>query len=563
MALDASLQSLRRGDTLGVALLLNISSAGEVAKEDFDESRLVKLDYLNSAIFERTISKDVQMVLSNLIDKKAERRPNILKPLDASALTFKKGLSNMSAFVGRKRTQQLREDLKDAVAVHRNGDFSRAGSLYVDIIKSGATSRYADIAKALSINLNKQSLLKEECDKLVSGLNRLTDINDILKTYFRLGLLKTQLLNFNQARDYFSKVLDIAPDSDLATKAKFYLGWTNKQAGDLDQSIKYFKDLIRESKEEKLILTSRFQIADAFKRKGDYEKAAELFRDLAHKHGDSAVAPTSLMFSKFTYVFDLNDLDKANQITAELIRDYSGSALLELSREQLETKQIPFEQLTKAWEELRGEAVARAWLTVPVLGRALRLGEDTAAWYAVYMIEGSIDVATRRNLDKGEDLIINVDPEFLTNYVRKGLNRAARMAGLSVTGFKLEFPRKDHIQVSGFVKIGPINFKFYVLGRMALEKHIEMDLIKGEYNHQKWIIFAILEGKLGPFNAPVNIANKLIGKAHRVFNQKQVFKIERFSLSRDKIYFAGPLRYAQDELKRQRNLLDQYLRLYK
>ncbi len=563
MALDGSLQSLRIGDTLGVALLLDISSAGEVAKEGFDESRLAKLDYLNSTISERTISKDVQIVLSNLIDEKAERRPNILKSLDASALVFKEGIGNTFAFARRKSTQQLREDLKEAVVAHRNGDFSKARSLYVDIIKSGGTNRYADIAKALSINLNKQLLLKEECDELVSGLNQLTDIDDILKTYFRLGLLKTQLLNFNQARDYFSKVLDIAPDSDLATKAKFYLGWTNKQAGDLDQSIKYFKDLIQESEQEKLISSSRFQIADAFKRKGDYEKAAELFRDLAHKHGDSAVASTSLMLSKFTYIFDLNDLDKANKITAEVVRDYSGSALLELSREQLEIKQTPFEQLTKVPEGLKGEAITKVWSTVPVLGRALRLGEETAAWYAVYMIEGSIDAALQQNVGKGEILTIDVDPEFLTNYVRKSLNRAAKVVGLSVIGFKLEFPKKDHIRVSGFVKIGPKNFKFYALGKMTLEKHIETDLIKGEYSPQKWIMFTILEGKLGPFNAPVNIANRLTGKAHRVFNQKQVFKIERFSLSRDKIYFAGPLRYAQDELKRQRNLLDRSLILYK
>src|SRR3989338_55812 len=67
LALDVSLQSLKAGDTLGVGLLLNIENSAEVAKDNFDESLMARLDYLSTTISERATTKDVQIVLSDLM----------------------------------------------------------------------------------------------------------------------------------------------------------------------------------------------------------------------------------------------------------------------------------------------------------------------------------------------------------------------------------------------------------------------------------------------------------------------------------------------------------------
>ena len=561
VALDVSLQSLKAGETLGIDLLLNIDNAGEIVKEDFDESRLAKLDYLGSTILEGAATKDAQIVLSNLIDEKGRQKAGVLKSLDSSTLAFRRGISNI--FTGGGKEQQLKQSLKQAVELHHNGDFTKAKGLYNNIIKSGGASRYAGVARALLTNLDKQLLLKGERDELASKVKRLSNTEETSKAYFKLGQLEMQLLNFKGAKVYFSKVLDTAPDSNLAPKAKFYLGWANKQAGNLEESVKYFEELARESEDEKLILSSRFQMADTFKRKGEYEKAAELYRDIAHKHSDSKIAPVSLEFSKFTYIFDLKDFDKANEVTAELIKSHPGSALSESARKQLKTEQDTLRHLTATPEALKGATLSRAWTTIPVLGQALKAGESAAARYAVYMIEGSIDRAIAANLDKNETLIIDIDPGFLTNYARQRLQQATKALGVSLSSFEITFPKKDHIQIGGFVKIGPKNFKFYILGRVALVRHVEMNLVKGEYNPTKWIIFTALEGKLGPFNVPVDLANKTMGKAHRIFNQKQIFRIEEFSLSPGRVYFSGPLRFTQNQLKAERNSLDQYLKLYK
>ncbi|UCH12899.1 MAG: hypothetical protein JSW18_02890 [Candidatus Omnitrophota bacterium] len=114
-ALDVSLRTLRTGETLGVALLLNIDSVSELVKDDFDESRLAKLVYLDSTILERAASRDVQIILSNLINEKVEAKPNFLKALDISTLTFKRGISNTFALARRGNEPQLKEGLKAAI----------------------------------------------------------------------------------------------------------------------------------------------------------------------------------------------------------------------------------------------------------------------------------------------------------------------------------------------------------------------------------------------------------------------------------------------------------------
>lgn len=563
-ALDVSLQALKMGETAGASLLLNIDSVNEVTKPDFDESRVAKLDYVGSTIKERSTTEDVGIVLSNLIDEKKKQKMNLVKVLDNATLALKRTTSaGASAITAKDKKRRVKELLEEATAAHYKGEFDRAKTLYLEIIdKSGATY-YGNIAKALLASLDKQSAILQKRTELTSQLKQLSDKIQILDACLELGKLEMQLFNFPQAIDYFDRILQEPAGPEIAAKAKFYMAWANKQTGNLDKSMVYFEELINESKDEKFITTSRFQVADTLKRKGEFEKAAQMFKDLAQQHSDSKMAPVSLIFSKYTYLFDLNDTEKANEVAMELISSHPDSDLLESVRKQTKIKGSPLEKLTTTKEAVGEDALTKLWSTVPVLKDALKLAEEAAVWYAIYMIEGSIDLAIQQNIKKGDDLIIDIDPAFLTNYVKKGLDRAATAAGLSMSGFMLEFPERGYIKVSGFVKIGPKNFKFYVLGRMTLERHIEMDFIKGEYNPEKWIILTVLEGKLGSFNAPVSIANKIMAKAHKVFNQKQVFKIERFSLTKEKIYFAGPVLYTQDELKRQRNLLDQYLKIYK
>ncbi|MBN1405175.1 MAG: tetratricopeptide repeat protein [Candidatus Omnitrophica bacterium] len=563
IALDASLQSLKKGETLGVALLLNIDSANEIVKDDFNENNLAKLDYVGSTIIDRPASQDAQIILSNLIGSTVTEKRTIKDTLEASNLAFKRGLNSIFGRVNPQDEINLKQKLKEATKAHASGDFDKAEALYLQVGRFAGASRYGDIASILLDNLKKQLLIKNEVNGLVAKIREPKNSTEAAKAYFKLGLLEIQLLNFAKAKEYFNKILEITPDSDLSKKANFYLGYSDKQSGNFEESIKYFEEAIKDSKEEKLITIGKFQIADNFKRQGEYEKAAELFRDIASKHEHSQIAATSLAFAKFTYLFDLNNSDKANEITTEMINKYPGSDLLEDTRQELEIKEDPLEYLTKGAENLDEGALVKIWSKVPVLNEALKSAENTAAWYAVYMIEGSIDRTLGENLQKNEILTISIDPEFLTSYVSKGLQNAAATVGVSISNFKIGFPQRDHAQISGLVKIGPANFKFYVLGKMSLEKHMEIDLIKGEYNPDKWVIFKIIEGKLGRFDIPTGLANKMMAKAHRIFNQKEIFQVEEFSLMPQRISLSGPVRFTQEELKMQRNLLDQYIKFYK
>ena len=344
-ALDASLQTLKTGDALGIGLLLDVDSVNEIIKEDFNQSRLSKLDYLSSTIIERAESQDVQILLSGLIEERSSKRANFLKTLDNSVLTFRRNLNKTAIFSQRNR-EKIKNDLEDAIDQHYKGDFEEAKALYQDIIKMAGTSHYADIARALLENLEKQVALKNRRNKLLIDLEQLTDTNDISLASYELGLIEIQLLDFHKAKDYFTKVQEISVDPNLIARANFYLGWTSKQEGNLEQGIEYFNQLLQAPADENLVIGSKFQIADSFKRKGEFEKAAELFRDLAKKHSESAAASLFLTFSKFTYIFDLDKSHKANEITAELIEYYPASELLETTRKELKVEQSPLDYLT-------------------------------------------------------------------------------------------------------------------------------------------------------------------------------------------------------------------------
>lgn len=560
MVLEASLQNLKAGDALGIGLLINIDNVNEIIKDDFDEVRLAKLDYLGSTIFDRTDTDDTQIILSDLMGGGSQQKSNILHTLDNSVLALRRGIGK--AFGSGADENLLRRRMEKAIKAHSSGNLNTAKDLYVSTIKAAATSRYADIAKALMVSLDKQLLTRQQRDRLILTINQMSDTTQMMDANFKLGQLEIQLLDFNQAATYFIKVFESSDDPALIVRSKFYLGWTSKQSGNLDESLKYFNELLQETKDEKLILNSKLQIANIYKRKKEFKKAAELYRGLAQEYKDSELAPTTLVLSKFTYMFDLNDMDKANEVTAELIKNYPAAGISEAARIKVKTEEDPFARLTGSPEGLGDSQLTTLWLRLPILSQAFRAAESAAARYAALMIEASIDRAIARGLDKNDILIIEIDPSFITNYVTARLKNVVSRLNLALIDFAITFPRNDHMKVSGSIKVGPKNFNFYIVGKIELKRHAEFDIIRGEYNPERWIVFTLSEGKFGPFKIPVNVANRMFKKAHKLFNQKQIFRIEDFSLSASKVYFSGPLLYTQDQLKIEKGTLDRYLTLY-
>ncbi|MFH0732142.1 MAG: hypothetical protein V2A72_04360 [Candidatus Omnitrophota bacterium] len=556
-ALDASLQTMGTGEASGIGLLLNVDSISEVVKGNFDESRLATLDYLDTSIQEGGGSVDTQIILSNLINEKAGDRPEFLRALDNYALVIKRGIRNIFGLKDEKE-QELKESLVEAVEAHHEGDVNKAASLYADIIRSAGVSQYGDIAKALLENLNKQALLREQRDKLAAELKQLSDSDEISNAYLEIGLVETQLLDFDQAKYYFNKVLETTPSSPLVTKAKFYLGWISKQTGQLEESMKYFQELLNESTDEKMVLSSKLQIADAFKRKGDVVKAAQLYRSAAHEHGDSKVASESLTLSKFAYLFNLKDPKKANEVSAELMTQYPNSSL-SASAGKINTGRVSLEGLPMPEKGFKEKALQQIRATVPAVDKALIWGEDVSSKFALNIIKDGIDKAIKKNISKGSRLTIDVDPNFIVESLEQTLKSAASSKGFGFTGFTLKFPKPNYLEADGFLKIGPTNFKFYTLIKLSFVDNSKIYFAdKLEYNPKNWTIATILEAKLGLIPIPVNSANNVLIKAHKIFNQKQIFVIDDFSLTQSRMYFTGILRLTQEELLIELNSLNEY-----
>ncbi|GEM_PF-6427533 len=561
-ALDASLNTLKASDSAAVGLLLNIKAADEITKENFNDGLVAGLDYLNTVIAQRPDSDDAQIILSNLINSSKDQRPPLLNMLDSSSIKIKQILQGVIAPAAKAKQLQAIEAIKQAIKAHTAGDFLKAKELYQQAIKNAPDVNYAYVANGLLTELEQQIALENKRDEIRNALKSITDQNKILVDYIELGLIEIQLLNYAAADECFNKVIETAPQSDTAVKAKFYLGWSSKQQGDLDKSLKNFEEIENLPSNEKFYLSTKLQVADVFKKKGDYEKAARMYRDLSKEKQAQPVADVSLALASFTYLFDLNDADTANEIAAELIKSYPASKLLEATRVKLKGKPGALKQLTEGDEGKEGN-LAKMWTTTPILKQASAAAEEVAACYAVYMIEGSIKSALTQNLQKDDIFTTDLDSEFLNNYVKKRLQQVASKTGAVLSGFTITFPQKDRISVSGYLQIGPKNFKFQVTGEMKLDKRKIMDYIKNEYTPQDWITFTIINGEFGPFKIPTELFNKVLGKAHRIFNQKQVFKIDNFSLQNGRIFMSGALRFSPEELKRQQNMLDEYVRLYK
>ena len=217
-ALDVSLNALKTSDPAAIGLLLNIKTANEITRENFNDSIIAELDYLNTVIAQRPKSDDAQMILTNLVNSAKEERAPLLNTLDASALAIRKMLNNTLGLIdqnAREKQIKIIDKIKQAAKAHINGDFEKAKELYNEILKIAPNNNYAYIINGLLQQLQQQLVLIDKRNNVLNSLKGTTDFSKKPEYYFELGLIETQLLNYKEANNSFNKVINVGVSSSF------------------------------------------------------------------------------------------------------------------------------------------------------------------------------------------------------------------------------------------------------------------------------------------------------------------------------------------------------------
>lgn len=382
--IDATLEDLRFSlsqtafaydikDTDGLDIILTRALAEEVAPITLASQDLMGLELATGIV---TTGKsyrqlpDMTTSLRAVIKDKEDRRGMALTVLDTINSAFKKGVKYLTHLPqhlkarkakpiakeglelfnkakGLEKEYKLREaiacysdfikkypayerialaKLRLAYCFQRIGEIDKAGAIYRQIIKNYPDEKESDIARSLLSQLAQR-------DKLVARMNAILaktadlsveDKEAAQSAYYELGAINAQLMDFEEAKKFFKRASEIDPQSELGVKSLFNYAWACKQTGDLKASLAGFNEIAK-NKENVLASNSEYQVADIHHKEGRYQESINMYLEVANKSKNDSVSALCLFQAGASYMYDLNDDEKAKAIFAMLTSKYPNS----------------------------------------------------------------------------------------------------------------------------------------------------------------------------------------------------------------------------------------------
>jgi len=283
---------------------------------------LIYLTYLPYYIFRQPTPEHPSEVDINLFEKiRLLEKEKDLQKLVAEYKDF------IAKYPNYDRASLVKLQL--AYTYQRLGQYDKAEEAYKDILKQYFPRKEAMIAQIFLFDLREKSKLLSKADLLLVKSRELssTEIAARQELFYELGIIYTQLLNFDDAIKFFNKAISVDPASDLATKAQFNIAWLYKQRNDYEKSLDEFKKIIKEKPTYYLARDSRYQLADLYRSQGRYEEAVDLFLKLAEEYKDNPdVASLCLFQAGASCLYDLNDTERGEEIFKRLAKDYHNTS---------------------------------------------------------------------------------------------------------------------------------------------------------------------------------------------------------------------------------------------
>lgn len=527
-----------------------------------NENEVISYDYLKSSVeIGRGIqsSGEIEAVISYLLrERKKEKK--ILYSLDIVVSriydVFSQIRDSFVSAIASKPKSYVENTFKEARDYFSLRELDKAKKLFKKVILYGWGSKYYNLAKVYLEKIRYYSKLKDKADTLEEKISVIDDKKYLQQVYYLLGNIYTEIGNYDKGEYYFNESSRLSFDTSLVARSKLMVGYVEKLRGRYEYAKNYFEKFIDEYPESSWVIFAKFQVADILRKTKKLKESAQYYYNIAKEYHEDKLSPLAMFYSFNIYYYELKNKDEASNIYHELISKYPASNIVTNVFKEFEfnegTGWVKKEKQRNILKKIE-KTKENIWEKPPFsyIGEIAKKG---GVLYALYMIEGSCKQAISQGKDKGDILRIEVDADFLTNWVNYRLNifsRKYEKLGLSFSNFSIDFPYSGWVSVRGRVAIGRYNWDVYVLSRIYLKKVSEMDFDFGiQYPWDIWVVFEVKEARLGKLNVPRKIIDKALREAESVFNNKQIFNIERIETNPVITIWEGKVRYTHEELKR-------------
>ncbi|MCQ9206656.1 MAG: tetratricopeptide repeat protein [Omnitrophica bacterium] len=219
--------------------------------------------------------------------------------------------------------------LRLAYTYQRLGEYNMAIALYREITGAYPSEKDAKIAQIFLSALENRKALVEKANSLIikSRALPLEKIDEKQKIFYEIGIIYNQLLNMKEAVKFFTRAVNLKPSSSAAIKAQYNVAWLAKQQNDWEKSLGAFSKIMGEGPAGGLIFDSIYQVAGIYQLQGKYDEFIKLSLKLAEDYRDSpGIASLCLFQAGASYLYDLNDPEKADEIFNLLIKRYPDTS---------------------------------------------------------------------------------------------------------------------------------------------------------------------------------------------------------------------------------------------
>lgn len=365
-------------DLNGLDMVVTKTVAEEMPYYKIDTRNISNLEYAKNLVKTGTNYRQVdgvKVALKGVVERKEKKRGFVLSFLDRINRPVLKNMSNLarlySAVVEPRRAAlpgALKIDLRDMMALldkeknlnkaaagyksiiekypdhekmplvklklayahQRLGQGDKAIKVYKEVISQYPGQRESDIARTCLAGLLEKDKLLDEIDALIVEYNKLpkSEADERQRVAYDIGRLYTKMLNLGEAIKFFRRAVNINPSSDIAIKSRLAISWLYKQQNEFEKSAGELEKIIEERPGNEFINDVYYQIADTYHYQGKYEESVVLLQKIAeaYKREDPELAALYLFQAGASYMYDLNDTEKAEEVFRKISKEYPGTS---------------------------------------------------------------------------------------------------------------------------------------------------------------------------------------------------------------------------------------------
>jgi len=250
---------------------------------------------------------------------------------------------------------------------------------------------------------------------------------------------------------------------------------------------------------------TKYRSALKFREQKDYDEFNKTCKELAEQYKTSEIAPLILFQVGSTYMYDLQDVEKATEVFDTLKKQYPASFFAHKGLDSTGPK----------------------WLESTPMRMAQKAVSLSAAQFVQIMIYFTNTKLLLEEKKAGDTFEIKPSDARVTNETKRFINKYLSKTPFSIQEIEIKYLPGNRVRVQGTGKAGMFRFKGFFLGKMMLTKRTLSGVSPITI---PWLSYKIERATLGNVNLPPEVANKLLAESHKVFNASLPFELKTFVL---------------------------------